>query len=307
MSCKKPIFVLVCWVLLCAVSLGIYNGDFEEAESTGLLDQYGGTFYPPVGWVRENYAAVNDLFIPYPPDYNDEQADLAFWKIDAEAGVAPVEGGSLVVVASGDQNYEDEIGSITQSVYICPGQVLSGYYFFGSTDWLNDWAYIKLIQNGVERDPNEIVILYIEVLDVGPSSSMEGWGTFQYTFSAEESGGYDIVILAHDKSDSLLTSYLLVDGMSLSAYPFADLNHDCRVDFSDFNILARDWLQDCNDPAYLEDPCNLCFRGTNIDNMGLVDNNDLMLLTGQWLSHVEGPNEPNDPNLPPDPNDPNEP
>jgi hypothetical protein len=297
MWAKPGLIFLLSGIILCSAGLAeIYNGDFELAEPNGIMDQYGNTFYPPLGWERHRYAAVTDLFIPYPPDYNDSRSSLDFWKIDVNEGVSPKVGESFVVVASGSLDLDDVNGVIWQPIYVCPNQVISGYYFFGSVDWIEDWAEITLVPQGVDPNLNpDIEILKIYVSDIGPSSSMEDWGYFEHAITEEQMGGYNLLIKVEDEVDDAYTSYLLVDGLSLSPYPLADLNHDCWVNFLDFNILARDWLQDCNDPVYLEDPDNFCYRGTNIDETGLVDYNDLAIMSDRWLFQFREPNEPNEP------------
>jgi hypothetical protein len=89
--------------------------------------------------------------------------------------------------------------------------------------------------------------------------------------------------------DEVYPSYLAADYIRLCERPeYGDINRDCRVDFRDLSWLASDWMQDCNDPNYLADPNNNCSYGTDIDNNGPVDANDLMLMSDYWLDNGSG-------------------
>jgi hypothetical protein len=84
-----------------------------------------------------------------------------------------------------------------------------------------------------------------------------------------------------------------------SQAPTRDFNLDGTVNLKDFQILAGNWQRnDCNDP---NDP-NAC-DGTDINEDGLVNSNDLIMFSYFWLWPTSDPNrdEDTDPNLPPDP------
>jgi hypothetical protein len=56
-----------------------------------------------------------------------------------------------------------------------------------------------------------------------------------------------------------------------------DFFHDDRIDSKDFARLGEHWgLNDCNYPGW----CN----GTDLDKSGTVDNSDLKIFVGSWLS-----------------------
>jgi hypothetical protein len=59
----------------------------------------------------------------------------------------------------------------------------------------------------------------------------------------------------------------------------ADLNYDCAVDFIDYGLFAVHWLEDgCTDP-------NWCGGAdlTRDEPSGIVDSNDLLVFTDNWL------------------------
>ncbi len=268
-------------VWLCAIShAGIYNGGFEEAEPNGVPDQYGRYFYPPKGWLRGNYAAVLEQFVPDP-----NMGDFSNWIIDIEEGLQPFDGESFVVLSTGDIDPNAEWAYIKQYIYVYPGETISGYYFFGTTDWEDypDWASIKLIPVDPNSNPRGITLVLVDVKDVGSYSSMNGWEYFEHTFIESEEGGYNLIIRVDDYWDELYSSYLAVDGMILCDYPSGDIDLNCQVNLADFSWMATDWLEDCNDPNYLTDPNSNCYKGTDLDGSGPVDINDLMLMTDNWL------------------------
>ena len=131
----------------------------------------------------------------------------------------------------------------------------------------------------------DIILLNINVADVGSHSSMNGWGVFEYTFSPEEAGVYELTLTVSDLNDKIYKSYLAVDNVTLCYAPeYGDFNYDCKVNMLDFAFISNDWLNDCSDPAYFDDPNSLCKFGTDIDGNGPVDANDLFLMTQNWLT-----------------------
>ncbi len=259
---------------------GIINGGFEDIEPNGVLDRYGEHFFPPTMWERENYAAVTDQFIPDP---YPEEANVDYWQIDLQVGLQPIEGSSFVVLSSGDMEPEPSSASIQQYVFVYAGETISGYYFFGTADYLNynDYATIKLVPYDSNSGLRDLTIVYVDVEEVGDHNSTAGWVPFEYTFSSGEGGAYHLILSVTDMRDKVYPSYLAADYMRLC--PASDINRDCRVDLRDLSWLASDWMQDCNDPNYLADPNNNCSYGTDIDNNGPVDANDLMLMSDCWL------------------------
>ncbi len=263
-------------LLLATGYAAVYNGGFEIIEPNSPEP-----FDPPDGWERQNYAAVLEQFIPHPP-----QGNVDNWKIDLGQGLKAAQGDRFVVVSSDDYAPDPTVASIQQYVEVLAGQSIAGYYFFGTADYIpyNDYATIKLVPADSNLGLRDITVVRVEVADVNDYSSMEGWEYFERTFSPAESGPYHLIITVNDFSDAYYPSYLAVDGLSLcDQRPAYDINQDCAVDFADFSWLATDWLQDCNDPNYLEDPNSNCYMGTDLDGNGPVDTNDLMLLTDSWL------------------------
>ena len=97
----------------------------------------------------------------------------------------------------------------------------------------------------------------------------------------------------------MLTSYLAVDSMVLCRNPSGagDFNADCIVNFEDFAFFAADWLFNCKDPAIHDDPIadanyyndiySNCLLGTDLDDSGPVDFNDIRILSDGWLEGIK--------------------
>ncbi len=275
-------FVFLAAVCLCAIShAAIYNGDFEIAEANGVPDYDGYLFYPPEGWQRENYAAVLERFIP-----DSNEGDYSRWKIDIEEGLRPVAGYSFVLLTTGDIDPNSELASLELDIYVHAGESISGYYFFGTLDWVDypDWGTIVMVPNDPNNLPRSITLARVGVKKVGSYSSLEKWEYFEYTFAASEEGGYHLIIRVDDYLDDLFTSYFAVDGLTLCDTPLdGDINRDCRVNFKDFPWLATDWLKNCSDPNYFSDPNSNCYKGTDLNGDGPVDLNDLELMSDSWM------------------------
>jgi hypothetical protein len=269
-------------VLLCTVSqAAVYNGDFEIALDEPLIDIHGHLFYPPEGWKRINYAAVLEQFVPDP-----NESDYGQWKIDTQQGLEPVEGQSFVLLTTGDINEVSELGFLRQDIYVYAGQTMSGYYFFGTLDWEEypDWATIVMDPIDPESPLRSITLAYVSVTTVGSFSSTEGWQYFEHTFTADEEGGYHLIIRVDDYYDELYTSYFAVDGLTMCGTGLdGDINHDCLVNLRDFSWLATDWLKNCNDPNYSSDPNSNCYKGTDLNGDGPVDLNDLEIMSDNWI------------------------
>jgi hypothetical protein len=276
-------FILFAAVLLCAVSHAgvIYNGNFEIALEQGVPDNHWHPFYPPEGWQRENYAAILNRFVP---DYNEGNYEQ--WRIDTQKGLQPIEGLSFVLLTTDDLIEDPKWALIEQEIYVEAGQTMSGYYFFGTLDYLPypDWASITMVPIDLDHHPRSIILVNVNVQTVGSYSSTEGWVYFEYTFSAEEEGGYHLIIRVDDYFDERFTSYFAIDGLTLcDTHLDGDINRDCKVNFKDFSWLATDWLENCSDPDYFSDPQSNCYRGTDLNDDGPVDLNDLKLLSDSWM------------------------
>ncbi len=280
-------FIFFAALLLCTAShAAIYNGDFEIAVEEGVPKEFGGIFYPPEGWKRGNYAAVLDKFVPDPNELDPGQIGYEYWKIDTQQGLEPVEGQSFVLLTTGDINDVSEWGYLKQDVYVYAGQTISGYYFFGTLDWADfpDWATITMVPIDLNGELRNITLVYVSVITVGSFSSTEGWQYFEHTFTANEEGGYHLIIRVDDYFDERFTSYFAVDGLTMCGTGLeGDLNHDCLVNFEDFAWLATDWLENCSDPAYFSDPYSNCDKGTDLNGDGPVNLNDLEIMSDNWI------------------------
>ena len=266
----------------------IYNGDFEGGVE--LIEQNSpnfNDFNAPLDWERENYAAVVDNFIPDPaPD----QGNYDNWLIDTEIGLLPYHNQSFVVLSTGDFDPDPQKAQIWQNIAVKAGERISGVYFFGTCDYpqFDDYATITLIPDA-NSDLRDIVLVRVSARDVGQFSSMAGWERFEYTFSQAEAGTYELVLHVTDLIDLIYESYLAVDNITICTAPeYGDLNYDCKTNMLDFALFAQDWSQDCSDPNYLEDPNNNCRHGTDIDDNGPVDFNDLYLMERFWLDGEYG-------------------
>ncbi len=68
--------------------------------------------------------------------------------------------------------------------------------------------------------------------------------------------------------------------LAFSHVPTRDFNSDTKVDFTDFAVFVSHWQQtDCNDP-------NWC-GGTDLDNDGNIDSDDLILFAEYWLESAQ--------------------
>ena len=279
-------------------SYDINNGSFENFYYNREYD-----INIPTDWECTNYTAVVGNFIPMP---ENSQGETTYWRINTAVGLLPFKGEHLLVLSTGNLKGHPSVVNATvwRSITSQAGDKLTGVYFFGTCDYIdvlplyNDWADIKLTH---ETDPNKDVnIVYVCTQDMGSyrlhdNGSMSGWKRFEYTFDANHTGNYNLVIGVNDYSDVIYNSYLAVDGLVLCHNPpqFGDFNCDCTVDFQDFALLAADWLCDCNDPNihndpqsnpnFYNDPNRNCLLGTNIVGEGLVDYNDLQIMSENWL------------------------
>jgi hypothetical protein len=268
------------------------NGRFELFDYNSAID-----INTPIGWQHENYTAVVGYFIPQP-----QSGSTTNWRIGS---LFPFEGEHFLVLSTGNMPRETiTYSKIWQSVTIQGREKLTGVYFFGTCDYIanypsfNDWAEIKLVH---ATDPNlDVNIIHVAVENVGSfgagdNGSMSGWKRFEYTFDTNQEGTYDLTISVNDYGDAAYESYFAVDGLVLCHDPpqSGDLNCDCTVDFQDFALLAADWLCDCNDPNVhndpqsdpnlYNDPNSNCLLGTDLSGNGIVDTNNLQIISQHWL------------------------
>jgi hypothetical protein len=258
----------------------ISNGDFELYEPNETLG-----FNTPNDWQIKNYAAVVENFIP-----NPQQGNADNWRIDPDIGLYSAQGNSFLLISTGDVRPDPNEAWASQNIYANEGERISGFYFFGTSDYMNynDFGTIRLEPDGNNppEDSNDVILVYVDVNQVGDHNSMPGWQRFDYVFDSNHTGEYKLVIWAEDEygTDYIFESYFAVDGLVLcdSSSP-GDIYLDCCVDFTDFALFSTDWLKDCDDPNYHYDPNSNHCLGTDLDNNGLVDTNDLWLFSENWL------------------------
>jgi hypothetical protein len=269
------------FVLFTSVSVrAIENGGFELYDYNAPPD-----FNTPTGWERTNYTAVVGSFAGrfFAQRYN--------WILDANIGLIPYEGECFVVLSTGDFLPEPNHAELRRLITINAGDRLTGAYFFGTNDWTpwNDWGTIQLVL----PDTNTVVkeIVDVHVADVQSFRSMKGWKRFDCVFDANQAGDYDLKIFVSDYGDYIYNSYFAVDGLTICPQgpPFADINTDCIVGFQDFAMLANDWMCDCNNLEVFNDPNHNCVYGTDITENGLVDINDLQIMSDYWLEGMRQP------------------
>jgi len=266
----------------------IINPSFE------LFEYHADPNFPKaLYWEIENYAAdVNNLM---PEDDGEGDGGFQDWPDDLkENGLSAMDGERLLMLSTGNIETSDSIiyAKAWQHIAVEEGDRLSGYYFFGTCDYLNtynDYATITLV---ADSDPNyDIELIYIDVSDVGNHNSMEGWEKFEYIFSTDTAGGYDLTFYVQDAVDDVVNSYLGLDNLQLCNAPeHGDINFDCQADNLDFAILAPFWQIDCyGRPGDMSDP-NQCDDWASLDSPGdfdensIIDVNDLRLFATGWLT-----------------------
>lgn len=280
-------FAVSVFVILCICSAGttsgeIYNGDFE------LFDPNDGNgFDKPTGWNPENYAASVTLFIPK-IEWEDEYfIGNDNWKIDPIAGLPPFTGNRLAVLSTGEifPKGSTDHSTISQNIQVYTGQTLFGEYFFGTHEefaLFNDYASIRLVPD-VNSLSRVIVLKVIDVEEVGSFGSTDGWQHFEYSFTQEEEGTYDLVCHVEDIGDNKVNSYLAVDNFNLCMAPeYGDINYDCQTDMKDFGLLAYTWQYDYRDPNNITDPNSILYG--DLDGNDWVNADDLILMVRGWLT-----------------------
>lgn len=264
----SSLLILIFTGSLCAE---ILNAGFEVSEPNEILG-----IDMPVDWECHRYTAVDSSFIP---DADSSRS----WKLDDINGLEPYEGEFFVMLSTFTITADIRYAKISQIVEFFEGQKLSGAYFFGTYDYspFDDYARITLVP--LDPEEEDRIILDVDVSDIGSRSSMDGWETFEYIFTAENAGIYNLVISVTDLADNALTSFFAVDGLGICWIPeHGDINGDCEVNLTDFYCLSNDWLQ--YDPNYISSDPNFWREyETDFDGSHQVDVNDLSLMSENWL------------------------
>jgi len=272
---------------------GIY---IIENPSFELYDPNGGPdFDVATGWFHENYAVDANCLLPTiePQDVGYGSADNWLNNLNT-IGLHPKDGNRLLMLSTGNISSRDPIyhSKAWQTIKVQEGDKISGYYFFGTCDYLDsieydDYATVSLIDN---FDPNSsITLVDISVADVGDHSSMAGWERFEHRFTSDETGQYDLTFFVTDVQDAKVNSYLGVDDLQLCAAPaYGDINDDCQTNNLDFAVISSNWLIDCEGPE-MSDP-NYCPTWTDelgspgdLDGDNKVDIEDIKLMSIGWL------------------------
>lgn len=305
--------VVLSGAFFCAVTVGyavsvgqLLNPSFDLPDEDRVTEW----FTPPLHWDWHdtannlNYVGLHTDFTPQP-----EQGQAVHWSIPG-----PVKGQYFALLSTGDargpgSSRDTLYSSIVQTITLCPNDRISGHYFFGTCDYLpyDDSAVIKLIPtdpNRVDRTlKRPIILAEISVKDVGNYKSTDGWQQFHYQFDYHECVEFYLYCEATDTQDRIYKSYLALDGFRIcrNVPDFGDFNLDCAIDYHDFDIFARTWLADCNDPNVIADPnipCNLVITDPNMiysdpncpsydPDAGVIGLEQLMLFKEHWLERFD--------------------
>ncbi|HAL44386.1 MAG: hypothetical protein A2Y12_07685 [Planctomycetes bacterium GWF2_42_9] len=276
--------LVVFLALLCgAVCAEPNNGSFEFSEPNETT-----TYLDPNEWVTENIVTVSEGFTP--ESYAGEKNN---WKIPIASNFPAFKKNKLLVLSTGDSSVK--YSQAKQKINIHAGDKLTGVYFFGACDYrpYNDFGEIRLEPTIKNPELSEIQVVYTDIEMLGSYGSFYGWKRFEYTFSEEQAGEYDLVLYVEDGIDTMLESYFLVDGLVLCRYspdsPLpddGDINCDCKVNMEDFKWIANDWGYNCADTNTYDPTCN-CLLGTDLDNSGYVDFNDILIMSDNWLFGIK--------------------
>jgi hypothetical protein len=226
---KLQCFLLITILSTCLAHAEILNGSFEDGDGTS-------------GW---NIDAPQDGF-----EIEDFYRFVSTTLFDYSVEWSPVHGNYFALLKSGLTVVS--YVKITQPVTVYPGDIIQGWYFFSTDDYMpyNDHGEIALIGD----NDFKIVLAHVEVNDVNSFASMQEWEQFSYEIGPGEGGTYDIVCSVNDYYDSILTSYFGVDDLTIIKKPiYAAIKTD------------RNW-------TYSNDPNQVCFRV----NASVSDINDAL-------------------------------
>ncbi len=255
--------ILLLFVIGTTVYSEILNPSFEMYEPNG-------DFNTPLDWNVINYADVVRSFIPV-SIYSGRNIN---WLTDE---ITPYDGNSFILLSTGNMEPDPPYSEISQTVTFSAGQKLSGYYFFGTYDYLdfNDYAQI-ILETSLDSNLPDIIVAEVSVSEVGDFNSTDGWQYFEHIFTQEDAGTYDLVFTVVDIGDNIYPSFLAADYLATcDIAPYGDINTDCIVDFKDFTLFAQHWLDSCTEPDW----CG----NTDFDQSGTTDIYDMALFTDYWL------------------------
>jgi len=191
--------------------------------------------------------------------------------------------GQYFVLLRSDDGGRIGYSQLTQRITVNTGESITGAYFFSTSDWVppwNDTATIKLVPDSCSGLA-EILLAYKDVNSVGSYSSMPGWATFSCTFTDANAGSYTLTLRVEDVQDTAYASYLAVDALEIvpkPGCPYAlegDIDDNCKVDFFDLDLLASEWLNNCDSSTW----CNNC----DINQSSMVDFADFATMAANWL------------------------
>ncbi len=298
MNCKyvqfKGVVVVIVSLLISQVYAdpnGIINGSFELYDVNTVLE-----FNMPTGWNTDgHYTAIVDHLTPRGPK----------WKLKKD--LLPFDGNHFLLLSTGMERKlptDPNQANVWQTITVNAGDKITGVYFFGTVDYnvYKDWATIQLIP--MEPNLSYLQLVYVDVVKVGSwhqyeTGSISGWKRFEHTFTFGEAGTYTLVIRVCDYKDNLYDSFFAVDSLVLCHNPAqaGDFSCDCTVNFKDFAYFAHDWRCNCkdpnvhndhqSDPNYYNDPNSYCLLGTDLNNDGPVDINDLQIMSEHWLEGIK--------------------
>ncbi|OHB55316.1 MAG: hypothetical protein A2Y07_07375 [Planctomycetes bacterium GWF2_50_10] len=185
-------------VMLCVTGMAgaVENGSFED----GLTD-----------WEVSGYSAETA-----------PQFTANFRNPEIGVTVEPVDGLNLAVLKSGDSyNRSFKFSQISQMMTFETGDILSGSYFFATSDYLrwDDFATVTLVPLSEDGGLTEILLAHKDVAAVGDFGSMDGWDTFEQKFDLSNAGTYTLNFRVEDFEDYLWSSYLVIDDVKVTSVP----------------------------------------------------------------------------------------
>lgn len=295
----------------------VFNGEFEVAD-LNRRTEFSPT--PPADWLFRD--VLTDERGPYMNKNSIRLAEI-FYKPQPDTNILWIDGpqnGRFFVLLGTGPAFDDRDqyhSTLSQLIILNPGDVVCGYYFFGTCDYkpFVDTAFGKLIdpQFNFTIEPslsletnddgsfknsefipstdlihpnNGIELFRISVSDVGDFRATDGWQRFYYRYTGTQTKTFRLIFQVRDALDKYLSSYLALDNIRIcrNVPAVGDINQDCHVDMLDLVTVASNWLVQCalqTDPQTGQIPEN-CLQ-SDLNGDGLVDAADLTLLAENWL------------------------